>query len=295
MQNRSSLSKLAYHERTRREILVKSDLIPPLPDVVVRVLALLNAGDAEPGQLEGQLQHDPVLVAKMLGIVNSPFYGLSRRVACIRDAVMVLGFRGLRSLLLASSTAKYLKRDFRFYGHDQDGLWRHSLAVASAAKAIAARIGRDAEVREELFVAGLLHDIGKMLLAPYVREHESRRTAGVDAVTFERDVLGIDHAEAAALVAAKWNLSETVQTVLAHHHDPLGAEPMRVQVAIVRLADDLAHGLTTGYAPGQAPPPRDPREDLVALEVPAAAWREVRAHVEETARTALSQLETVGS
>ena len=98
----SPLANIAQQERMRREILHKSDLIPPLPELVVRILALLNKQDTEPKELEENLEQDQVLVAKMLAMVNSPFYGLNRSITNIRDAIMVLGFRGLRSLILAS-------------------------------------------------------------------------------------------------------------------------------------------------------------------------------------------------
>ena len=107
----TTLNQLAKQEKTRREILHKSDLIPPLPDLVARLLGLLNRQETEPADLEELLQNDQVLVAKMLAMVNSPFYGLNRAIGTIKEAVMVLGFRGVRSLVLATSTAKFLQRD----------------------------------------------------------------------------------------------------------------------------------------------------------------------------------------
>ena len=102
----STLQQLAQQEKTRREILHKSDLIPPLPDLVVRLLAVLNNQETEPEDLEKLLQNDQVLVAKMLAMVNSPFYGMNRSIRTVKDAVMVLGFRGVRSLVLATSTTR---------------------------------------------------------------------------------------------------------------------------------------------------------------------------------------------
>src|SRR5262245_66353249 len=133
----SALNDLAAQERMRGELRQKSDLVPPLAEFVVRLLALLNRSETEPQDLEFYLQNDQVLVAKMLAMVNSPFYGLNRTVRTIKDAVMVLGFRGVRSLVLATSTANYLQRDFTCYGHDQRGLWVHAVGVASGARALA--------------------------------------------------------------------------------------------------------------------------------------------------------------
>ncbi|MEM7200329.1 MAG: HDOD domain-containing protein [Planctomycetota bacterium] len=291
--SQTPLAKLAYHKRIRREILVKGDLIPPLPDIVVRVLDLLNAGDTEPEQLEEHLQHDPVLVARMLGMVNSPFYGISRQISSVREAVMVLGFRGLRSLILASGTTKFLKRDYRCYGHDENGLWKHSLAVASGAKALAATLGKDAEMREGLFVAGLLHDIGKMLLAPYLREQEFERSTDAELVELEQTALGVDHAEAGELVARKWNLSDTVQAVLAEHHRPPENDLLREHVAIVRLADALAHNLGAGFESTQKA--EISQSDLEIVELTTDRWAELRADLEDSVGAALAQLEALAS
>ena len=109
--------------------------------------------------LELLLQNDQVLVAKMLAMVNSPFYGLNRAVNTVKEAVMVLGFRGVRSLVLATSTAKLLQRDFGCYGHEPKGLWMHAVCVASGARSLAKRLGLPADDAEQLFVCGLLHDI----------------------------------------------------------------------------------------------------------------------------------------
>src|SRR5262245_36254364 len=175
--NQSTRHGHAHHERMRRELLQKSDLIPPLPEFVVRLLALLNRPETEPQDLESCLQNDQVLVAKMLAMVNSPFYGLNRSVRTIKEAVTVLVFRGVRSLVLTTSTANYLQRDLACYGHDRRGLWVPAVCVASAARALARAVRLGIDAAEQLFVAGLLHDIGKLLLAQYVSDAIRERGA----------------------------------------------------------------------------------------------------------------------
>lgn len=249
----STLNDLAKQERMRRELLQKSDLVPPLPEFVVRLLALLNKPDTEPQDLEHYVQNDQVLVAKMLAMVNSPFYGLNRTVRTIKDAVMVLGFRGVRSLVLATSTAKFLQRDYSCYGHDAKGLWVHAASVAAAARSLARSCKLGVEAAEQLFVAGLLHDIGKLLLAPYLGEAMPKRSdQPVMTVEVERELVGIDHTEAGALVTAKWNLSAEVQEIIKAHHDTTAAGDS-LHAAVVRIADAVAHGRGLGYLPGRAP------------------------------------------
>ncbi len=294
---KSTLGQLAKQERTRREILNRSELIPPLPDVVVKVLSLLNAGDSEPEELEEHLKNDQVLVAKILGMVNSPFYGLNRQVTSVSNAVMVLGFRGLRSLLLASTAAEFMSRDFSCYGHVERGLWLHALAVGTATKWIARKAGATAAEVEEYFVAGLLHDIGKMLVMPYLFEQGASYdpASGKSLVDLEIEVVGVDHREAGGLVAAKWNLSSLVQECLKHHHytgdvDPEGAESA---LAAVRIADAFANGLGTGYEPEFTPQSEYRPEDFATLGISEDDWAEYEPELVEEVETAIASLSSM--
>lgn len=271
----STLNQLAQQEKTRREILHKSDLIPPLPDLVVRLLGILNKQETEPQDLERLLQNDQVLVAKMLAMVNSPFYGLNRTIRTIKEAVMVLGFRGVRSLVLATSTAKFLQRNFEVYGHQPKGLWLHAVSVAAASRALARHVRMSADDAEMLFVAGLLHDIGKMLLVGYLNESGKTPAPGSSVHEFERLTIGIDHTEAGALVTAKWNLANDIQEAIKAHHEAAGANPAR-GAAVIRLADAVAHERGIGYLPGKAPATPPLPTDLAALGLDLASWSTLR-------------------
>lgn len=290
----STLNQLAVQEKTRREILHKSELIPPLPDLVSRLLTLLNRQDTEPHHLEELMQNDQVLVAKMLAMVNSPFYGLSRPITTVRDAVMVLGFRGVRSLVLATSTAKFLQRDYSCYGHEPKGLWLHGVCVAAGAKHIARHCGLGQEVAEMLFVGGLLHDIGKLLLAPYLTQRQVAATPEHPAEECERQLLGLDHTEAGALVTAKWNLSLEIQEIIKAHHDVV-AESQVVSIAIVRLADAIAHERGIGFAPGRAPKSIVLPGDLATVGLSPQAWDQLRKDVGLRMEESVTALRDLGN
>ena len=289
----SSLNQLAKQERTRREILHKSDLVPPLPDLVTRVLGLLGQQETEPVDLERLLQNDQVLVAKMLAMVNSPFYGLNRTVGTVKEAVMVLGFRGVRSLVLATSTAKFLQRDYSCYGHEPKGLWLHAVCVASGARRLARRCRMTADEAEQLFVCGLMHDIGKLLLVPYV-QLDAGAVGERAVVELERATVGLDHTEAGALVTAKWNLSDEIQGVIrAHHHD--GGEGVDARaVAVVRLADTVAHALGVGYLPGRAPGHEVCAADLSLVGLDETAWLSARDELVVAMEDAVTALGNLG-
>ena len=292
----SSLNQLARQEKTRREILHKSDLVPPLPDLVTRVLGLLHQQDTEPRDLELLLQNDQVLVAKMLAMVNSPFYGLNRAVNTVKEAVMVLGFRGVRSLVLATSTAKLLQRDFGCYGHEPKGLWLHAVCVASGARSLARRLDLPADDAEQLFVCGLLHDIGKLLLVNFV---QGGVAVDLDqpAEVYERAMLGLDHAEAGALVTEKWNLSREIQAVIRAHHgedDAASADASSLHAVIVRLADAVAHEVGAGYEPGRSPRHEVDAADLVAAGLQPDHWAEIRDELAGTMDEAVAALGHLG-
>lgn len=292
----SALNHLAMQEKTRREILHKSDLIPPLPDLVARLLGILNKQETEPEHLEKLLQNDQVLVAKMLAMVNSPFYGLNRSIRTIKEAVMVLGFRGVRSLVLATSTAKFLQRDFGWYGHEPKGLWLHAVCVASGARYMARQCSMLADQSELVFVGGLLHDIGKLLLVNYLQDAVPITTEQSIA-EFERNTVGLDHTEAGALVTAKWNLAPEIQQVIKGHHDLTSNDHGgdRRSLACVRVADCVAHELGQGYLPNRAPTMTPCEQDLITVGLDPANWTAVRdelAVVMEEAVMALGNLST---
>ena len=287
--NHSTLNQLAAAERTRREILHKSDLIPPLPDLVARLLAVLNKQETEPADLERLLQNDQVLVAKMLAMVNSPFYGMNRSIRTVKEAVMVLGFRGVRSLVLATSTAKFMQRDFSCYGHEPKGLWLHAASVAAGCKALAKACRMSSNEGEQLFVGGLLHDIGKLLLVGYLGEHQKNLGAAVSVTEFERRAIGIDHAEAGALVTAKWNLATDIQELIKGHHGD-NASPGNRAMAIVRLVDVVAHQRGTGYLPGRAPTYQVLAADLATLGLGDDAWSATRDALSATMDEAVAAL-----
>lgn len=290
----SALNQLAVQERTRREILHKSELIPPLPDLVARLLALLNKQDTEPHHLEQLMQNDQVLVAKMLAMVNSPFYGLSRPITTIREAVMVLGFRGVRSLVLATSTAKFLQRDYGCYGHGPKGLWLHAVSVAAASKHLARYCGLGQEGAELLFVGGLLHDIGKLLLAPYLVQRQVRGTADKPAEEHERELLGLDHTEAGALVTAKWNLSTEIQEVIKAHHD-VSTDEATLGPALVRLADAVAHGSGIGFVAGQSPRAIVQPRDLAVAGLKPEVWDQLRGEMKTRMEESVAALANLGN
>ena len=198
------------------------------------------------------LASDQALAARVLKLANSAFYGASRRIGTVSEAVVILGLRTTRNLAMATSCEEMLEREVSGYAMQRGSLWRHSLACASAAQALAQR----AHLRgtEEAFVAGLLHDIGKVILNTYQRAEfiqVLRRTleGGIPYSEAEREVFGFDHAEAGARLLERWNLpSSLVSAVRYPPCAPERSRPVPRFPALVHLADVIC--LTLGIGLG---------------------------------------------
>ena len=271
----------ATAERSRRRLLDLTERIPPLPEVITELLELTQDGDATPDQIQDVLQNDPVLVGKAMMLVNSPLFALNREITSIREGVVLLGFSPLRSIVLAYSASQSLLADYAYYGHSDRGLWYHSVAVAAAARSLAAQIGLNRETQETIFVCGMVHDIGKMLLAPTLNERRISIRHFPGSVTgMEYQIAGVDHAEAGALVAAKWTLSQTVQEVVAQHHeDSGGPADYKLHCAILRIANAYAKEVGVGYLPGQAGDVIYEAADLKLLHLREETWDVARSEM----------------
>ncbi len=241
-------------------IVDKTGDLPALPEVAARVLELVRNPKTRVQDLETAISRDQALTAKVLRIANSAFYGVRGTISTLSRAIVVLGFNTLRSVVMASS-AKGLYRTKNSCFKDKI-LWEHSLAVALAARSLAVHCQYGA--REEAFVGGLLHDIGKVILdrslrEPYQEVLERVYNDGQSFVEAETEVLGFDHTEVGALVVARWGLAPALQEAVRLHHQPMSAETDPTLCAIVSLANSLCVKLGIG-------PERNPDLELAELE-----------------------------
>lgn len=239
---------VAVPEKLQQLVQTIRDL-PALPEVVVRVMRMTEDPRTDAQSIARVIATDQAMAARVLKLANSAFYGLPRRVSTLSEAVVILGFRTIKNLAIAASTFELLNREIAGYWLQRGELWRHSLACAIGAQMIARRIRLP--VTEEAFVAGLLHDIGKVAINLFVREQFDQimeralqdRIAFVDA---EQAVLGFNHAMAGGLIAEKWNLPPSLVAVIKYHHQPSTAPERDPMISIVHLADVLTITLGIG-------------------------------------------------
>jgi putative nucleotidyltransferase with HDIG domain len=223
-----------------------------LPSIYLRLSDVASdprTGATEVGRV---ISEDPALSARLLRLVNGALYGLSYRIETIDQALMVAGTSQVLDLALANSVIRV------FAGIpasmlDVDAFWRHSIATGLAARAIA--VERGESNAERFFVAGLLHDLGRMVLALHepqrlTRALEDARAGDVMLHHAERAVLGFDHADVGAGILAAWRLPPALQQAVAYHHAPLGAVAFPIEAATVHIADVIAHSFELG-ASGQ--------------------------------------------
>ena len=260
----------------REKIQANPDMIPSLPDVVTKALQLVDKPEVSPNEFEDLLSQDPPLVATMLRIANSPIYGFAHEKETIRDAIIGIGLNGLRSILMGSTLKRFLGSQFTCYGEDPKTLWRHAMAVASGARMLTKQLPDSQLNAEEMFVAGLLHDLGMLLLAPFLTRMGEELTQTAEPVHIaEERLLGISHQEAGGIVAEKWNMKPLVHAVITHHHFKTCPKNYRYAVAIVRLADQCA--TESGKGAGTLDSTSDfLADDLAAIGLQPEEWEKVK-------------------
>lgn len=214
-----------------------------LPEACVRVNEMAENPRYTAADIGKVISQDAGLTARLLKIVNSAFYNNVSRIDTISRAITVIGIRDLRDLILATSA-------IRTFSHipsvlmDMDSFWRHSIATAAVAKILAShcRILHG----ERLFVAGLLHDIGQLVLCIKIPELMRvallrARDASLPGHCAEREVLSFDHSQVGAELMRLWRLPESLQEVAEFHHHPGGAQQFFLETAIVHMAGIIAN------------------------------------------------------
>lgn len=242
--------------------------IPAFSQSVSRVLSLAGDINCSPKTLVEVVSGDPVLTMKILRLVNSAYFGLANRVTSVHQALVTLGLNTLKHTALSLAMLGVLPRKNEA-GLDIDALWLHSLAVGLAARRLAQAKGVSRSESEDYFVAGLLHDVGKLVYARYepkrfARALEAAALDQVDLTVSEQAVLGATHAEVGALLAQRWGLPEPLGGALAGHHAPSDENPSQL-TDVVFVANQVVKRRNLGFSgnPVLSPMPAGVRERLM--------------------------------
>jgi len=236
----------------RKAILAQVNSVPSLPSVVLELRKYLNDPDVSFDQLAKVIEYDPGLTANVLQLANSAYFGWSRTIKTVKEAITRLGTNRIFQMVLCMSVAPLVRKPIKGYDTDGEGLWKHSIATAICAEQLVATL--DLPDMDEAFTAGLLHDMGKVVLGTFVEVDDEpiREIVKSDNLSFneaEQMVLGIDHAEVAGELLKAWNLPDGVVESARCHHQPHHADPKYQQIVdVIHVADFLC--ISFGFGVG---------------------------------------------
>lgn len=246
---------------TQEQLLSAVRRLPSLPAVATELILSFEKGSVDTDALARKIALDPSLSAATLRLANSSFYGLAGKVSTLADAIMVLGLRQLRSLVVTAAVVGRLPVPAGS-GFDVDAFWRHSICTALAARQIAEHLKIPPE---PAYISGLLHDIGRLALAtcfPELFREVAAYRVQHDCYLYqaERDVLGLDHGVAGRIMTGHWHFPAAIAEAVACHHAP-ESEHATSLAGVIHVADVLAHALDMGHG-----------DDDLVPKLSATAW-----------------------
>jgi putative nucleotidyltransferase with HDIG domain len=238
---------------------------PSMPAAALKLLTLLKDENTTNAQIEQILRYEPGLTANILKLTNSAYFGLPTKIGSVRQAVLMIGWKKLTQIVLASCVSAIVDKPVQGYDLSAGELWRHSVAVSVASEILVKEL--KLPVSDEVFTAALLHDVGKMVLGRYVKEDlaviDGEDMQDMPFEQVERSMFGIDHAEIGANILKRWLFPPGMISAVRWHHDPDAAPKSNHMIDVVHVADVLC--LMSGLGIG--------REGLQYRPSPAACER----------------------
>lgn len=252
-----------------REVIEKIEKIenlPTIPAILRKILGVIEDPNVSLQKITEFVSSDPTLTARILKMVNSPVYGFPGRISSVSHAMVILGLNAVKGLLIGVSVFEVMKKNMV-------GLWEHSLASAIYARVIANL--KNVSSPEEISVAALLHDIGKVIMLIAYKDEYSKIIESVSKredflFELEREYFGITHAEIGGIVGKKWNFPLKLIEPISNHHRPQLSKNFEVETAIVHLSNILALARGTGYS-----------GDIYVNPVNPQAWQSLNLSFEE--------------
>jgi len=250
----------AADKLTIEEIAFEAGELPVLPQVILKLVELTNNPKVRPETVEHMIETDQGATARVLTLANSPYYGLPRRISCVREAVVILGYKSVNNLASQITVFNTFLGKGDSVSLARRDLWKHSLYTGQCSKIICTWLNSNDQLivdPEEAFTAALLHDMGKLALLSvlpedYAAAQIASRTSGMRFHDTERDFLPYTHAVVGNAMAERWSLPDTLCDAVLNHHSPLDSQTKPELVAVVTLADEIALGLHESTAPRAA-------------------------------------------
>jgi HD-like signal output (HDOD) protein len=270
---------------TIKRVVSSMESLPSMPSLYAEIIKALESPDVHVGKVATIIAKDVGMTAKVLQLVNSAYFSLRQHVAGITQAVNLLGLDTIKSLVLSLQVFSQFEEK-KILALSIDKVWRHSLRVGVAAKAIMKHETKDPTLIDDAFMAGMLHDMGKFILAAnfpedYVRIKEMAEAEKISLAESEKKLLGTTHAEIGGYLLTLWALPDSIVEAVTFHHSPdhclaSSLSPMPV----VHIADMLEHQSRSGHNEER----RGSFDERYAEKYSPdriAAWREFCAHLSE--------------
>jgi putative nucleotidyltransferase with HDIG domain len=248
------------HKELRDAIYAKIDELPTIPVVVAKVLALIEDDKADAQALTKVISRDPALTAKVLKVANSAYYGFPQTISGLDRAVALLGMNMVQSLALSIGVLGNLPKSREPENFSTQGLWLHSLAVATAMDELKKYCAKTGEA-EYFFVVGLLHDVGKIVLLHFfMKEYEKalsqlKNGNGSTLYLVERAAIGFDHGQVGAMLLDRWKFPrEVIMPIAVHHHSKVPESANPRDASMLKVADQVARLAGIGHGDEKHPP-----------------------------------------
>jgi putative nucleotidyltransferase with HDIG domain len=236
--------------------------IPTMPTIAAKVMQIVNDPHSSAEDVAKFISRDVALTSKVLRLANSAFYGIPRTISSVNSAIVILGFNTIRSLVLSASVLKvFPQKPGLAASFDRKAFWKHSFMVGIASRMVA-QIYRKKKLvdMETAFSAGLLHDIGKIILEQfsnddYVPVLKAAKEQGLPLFMAERAILGMSHADVSGMLVDKWQMPNELKGPIVNHHTPMEDKTSQDMACIVHYANHLCHVKGSGcmdnetYAP----------------------------------------------
>ncbi len=260
-------------EAHRKKIERFIEKMPSLSTTVGKVMEICSRTDASPNELNKVISLDPVLTGQVLKLINSAYYSLINKVTSLTRAITMLGINTVKNMALSTAIIRSVSSTKKSKALPTQKFWAHSIAVGVSAKLLAKELDIPVMEREELFVAGLLHDLGKVPFGDeYIDVLTKAKTEQVPLIDVEREEMGIDHQVVGGMIAQKWKLNTLITNSIEYHHDIENvADEFQQKVAIVALANIYANIFDFGYAGD--PFPKE-SEIMHYLEITGLSWKQ---------------------
>jgi putative nucleotidyltransferase with HDIG domain len=218
-----------------------------MPTIAARVMQIVNDPHSSAEDVAKFISRDVALTSKVLRLANSAFYGIPRTISSVNSAIVILGFNTIRSLVLSASVLKVFPSKPGLAAFDRKAFWKHSFMVGIASRMVAQLYRRKKLVdMETAFSAGLLHDIGKVILEQYSNEDylpvlKAARERGIPLVQAEKEMLGLTHADVSGMLVDKWQMPNELRGPIANHHAPGADKASQEMAGIIHYANHLCH------------------------------------------------------